>query len=109
MIDARKADDFAARAQLMRGETFFHQEKYSEALREFLRVDYQYPDQPTWRAAALLEAGKVAERMERWSDAVDFYEKLTRDFSDDDHVAQAKERLDQAVRQLGGRQRGPRS
>lgn len=109
VIDARKADDFAARAQFMRGETFFHQEKYSEALREFLRVDYQYPDQPSWRAAALLEAGKVAERMERWSDAVDFYEKLTRDFPDDEHVAQAKERLDQAVRQLGGRQRGPRS
>lgn len=105
VIDARRADEFAARAQLMRGETFFHQEKFTEALREYLRVDFQYPDQPAWRAAALLEAGKVAERMERWADAADFYEKLVQNFAEDPHAAQAKERLG-AVRPKLGRGAG---
>src|SRR5262249_26031810 len=39
VIDARKGGDLAARAQLMRGETYFHQEKYHDAIREYLKVD----------------------------------------------------------------------
>src|SRR6202012_3163337 len=42
VIKARKGGDLAARAQLMRGETFFHQKAYHEALREFLKVDILY-------------------------------------------------------------------
>ena len=48
VIDARKGGDLAARAQLMRGETFFHQKAYHEALREFLKVDILY-DAPSGR------------------------------------------------------------
>jgi len=63
VIDARKGGDLAARAQLMRGETYFHQKNYHEAIREFLKVDILY-DAPSWQAAALLEAGKVYERLD---------------------------------------------
>jgi TolA-binding protein len=104
-IDAHRADEFAARAQLMRGETYFHQEKYPEALREYLRVDFAYPDQPLWRAASLLEAGKVAERMDRWAEAVGLYEKLIDQFPNDAHAAEARERL-KAAREKAGPSRG---
>ena len=57
VIDARKGGDLAARAQLMRGETYFHEKQYAEAGREFLKVDILY-NAPKWQAAALLEAGK---------------------------------------------------
>jgi TolA-binding protein len=98
VIDARRADDFAARAQLMRGETFFHQKNYHDALKEFLRVVYNY-DAPPHQAAALLEAGKVAEQLGKWKDAVDFYERLTSDseFSEQPSARAAAERLE-AVR-----------
>ena len=46
--------DLAARAQLMRGETYFHQKNYPEAKREFLKVHVLY-QAPVWQAAALLE------------------------------------------------------
>ena len=95
VIDARRGGDLAARAQLMRGETFFHEKKDREALREFLKVDILY-DAPTWQAAALLEAGKVYERLDQWADAAEIYERLCAKFPDDPSAAEAKPLLDAA-------------
>ena len=72
----------------MRGETYFHQEKYREALREFLKVDILY-EAPAWQAAALLEAGKVYERLSQWSDAAETYERLRAKFPKDPKAAEA--------------------
>ena len=55
VLAARKGTDLAARAQFMRGETYFHQNQYKDALREFYRVILQH-NAPEWQAAALLEA-----------------------------------------------------
>src|SRR5262249_39672030 len=82
VIEARKGSELAAEAQLMRGETFFHQKNYHEALREFLKVDIFYPNSQAWRAAALLEAGKVYEQLARWADAAETYERLCAKFPD---------------------------
>lgn len=95
VIDARKGGDLAARAQLMRGETYFHIKNYEEALREFFTVDTLY-DAPTWQAAALLEAGKVYELLDRWADAAETYEGLRSKFPDDPSSEEAKSRLEAA-------------
>jgi TolA-binding protein len=102
VIDARKGGDLAAQAQLMRGETFFHQDRFHEALREFLRVDVEY-DAPRWQAAALLEAGKVQERLLQWSDAVETYESLCSRFRQDSHFAEASARLAAARKRISAR------
>ena len=75
VIDASGKGDLAARALLMRGETYFHQDKLHEALRDFLKVDILY-QAPRWQAAALLEAGKVYERLDQWADAAETYGRL---------------------------------
>ena len=62
VINARQGGDLAAQAHLLRGETYFHEDRFREALTEFLKVDMLY-DAPRWQAAALLEAGKVYERL----------------------------------------------
>ena len=95
VITARKGGDLAAQAHLMRGETYFHQERYHEALTEFLKVDILY-DVPRWQAAALLEAGKVYERLAQWGDAAETYERLCSRFPKDPRVTEAKERLEAA-------------
>ncbi|MBX6313443.1 MAG: tetratricopeptide repeat protein [Isosphaeraceae bacterium] len=95
VIDARKGSDLAARAQLMRGETYFHQQNYPAALREFFKVDYFY-HAPLRQAAALLEAGKVYERLGRWGDAAEVYEKLLGKFPDDPSATEATQRLEAA-------------
>jgi TolA-binding protein len=93
VIDApRKASDLAARAQWMRGEVFMHKRSYRDALREFLLVDYRHKA-PKWQAAALLEAGKACEQLDRWTEAVELYTKLRTRFPDDPTAAEALKRL----------------
>jgi TolA-binding protein len=99
VIDARKGGELAARAQLMRGETYFHEKNYREAIREFLKVDILY-DAPTWQAAALLEAGKVYERLAQWADAAETYDRLRSRFPNDPNVAEAKTRQDAARKKV---------
>ena len=89
----------------MRGETFFHQEQYREALRDFYRVVIQY-NAPQWQAAALLEAGKVHEKLNQWREAVETYEKLRAQFPQDRNVAEAGRRLERP--EPGGDPRRPR-
>jgi TolA-binding protein len=92
VIDARKEGDLAAQAMLMRGETYFHQDKFHEALRDFLKVDILH-NVPRWQAAALLEAGKVYERLDHWADAAETYERLLSKFSTEPSAAEARDRL----------------
>jgi TolA-binding protein len=96
VIKAKPGSELAARAQLMRGETFFHQKDYREALREFLKVDILYRNAPRWQALALLEAGKVEEQLERWSDAADLYQKFLSKYPQDPNAPEATKRLQQA-------------
>jgi TolA-binding protein len=100
VIDARKGGDLAARAQLMRGETYFHQKNYREALPEFLKVDILY-DAPTWQASALLEAGKVYEQLDQWADAAETYERLRAKFPKDPAAEEARNRLEAARKHTG--------
>jgi TolA-binding protein len=82
----------AARAQLMCGETYFHEDRFHEALREFLKVDVLY-QAPRWQAAALLEAGKVYERLDQWPDAAETYHRLLARFPQDPSAVDARNRL----------------
>lgn len=100
VIDSRKAGDLAAQAQLMRGETYFHEDRLREALKEFLKVDILY-DAPRRQAAALLEAGKVYERMDQWAEAVETYDRMIKRFPDDPLAAEAKDRRASAAAKLG--------
>jgi TolA-binding protein len=92
VIDARKGGELAAKAQLMRGETYFHQKNYPEALREFLKVDLNH-NAPKWQALGLLQAGKVYEQLAQWSDAALTYQKLLEKFPKDPNAAEATRRL----------------
>jgi TolA-binding protein len=92
VIEAQNGGELAAQARLVRGETFFLEERFREALGEFLKVDLLY-DAPRWQAAALLEAGKVHERLGQWADAAETYERLRARFPADAHVPEANTRL----------------
>jgi TolA-binding protein len=93
VIDTRKGGELAAQAQLLLGETFFHESRFREAVREYWKVDILHTDAPRWQAAALLEAGKAYERLEKWVDAVQTYESLCSRFPQDPHIAEAAARL----------------
>ena len=110
VIDARRGGELAAQAQLMRGETYFHEDRLREALREFLQVDILY-DAPRWQAAALLEAGKVYERLDQWADAAETYDRLVARVPDRTRTPPtARTRGESAPRQaVGGHERSQAS
>jgi TolA-binding protein len=83
--------DLGAHALLMHGEAYFHQEKLHEALRDFLKVDILYKA-PRWQAAALLEAGKVYERLDQWADAAETYGRLLARFPKEAPASEAGRR-----------------
>jgi TolA-binding protein len=97
VVDARSGGDLAAHAQYLRGETYFHQDRFHDALREFLKVDILH-NAPHWQAVALLEAGKVYERLDQWTDAAETYDRLCTKFSMDSIAGQARTRLEAAKR-----------
>ncbi|MCC6359719.1 MAG: tetratricopeptide repeat protein [Phycisphaerales bacterium] len=67
VIDAHKGPT-AARAQFQIGECLFARRQYEDAVREFLKVDilYAYPE---WSAAALYEAGRCLEQLNKLAEA----------------------------------------
>ena len=76
----------------MIGETYFHQENYEAALREYLRVEILYP-YPRWQAAALLQAGKCQGSLDRWKDAVELYGRLIKAYPKTEFTEEAQRRL----------------
>lgn len=108
VLDARKDGELVAQAQLMRGETYFHQEQFHEALRDFLKVDILH-EAPRWQAAALLEAGKVYERLDQWADAAETYGRLLSKFPNEPSAAEARRRHDAATKRSASKAIGKKS
>jgi TolA-binding protein len=108
VVDSHAGTDLEARAQVMCGETYFHQDQFREALRIFLKVDILY-DAPRWQAAALLEAGKVYERLDQWADAAETYERLLSRFPHDPAAPEARQRKAAASRRAVATQSAKKS
>lgn len=82
----------AAKAQWMIGETFFHQQNYEAAVREYLRVEILFA-YPQWQAAALLQAGKCYERLGQYAEAASLFSRVVSEFPDSPYKDEAQQRL----------------
>ncbi len=82
----------AAMAQWMIGESYFHQENYDAALREYLRVEILYA-YPRWQAAALLQAGKCQELLGRRKEAAELYARLIKAYPNTEFTEEGTRRL----------------
>ncbi|MHC4399626.1 MAG: tetratricopeptide repeat protein [Planctomycetota bacterium] len=89
----------AAKAQLMIAESYFHQENYEAALREYLALEILY-DFPAWQAAAVFQAAKCHEMLGEWQQAVDQYDRLVHTYPRETFVEEAAERLEAVKRRL---------
>jgi len=89
---AQGKTETAAMAQWMMGETYLHQKRYDEAIREYLRVEALY-GYPKWQAAALLEAGKCYSALGRHADAAEIYQRILDKYSRTMFCDEARQRL----------------
>jgi len=74
-VVAKHQGPTAARALFQIGECLFAQNRFDEAARELLKVDilYAYPE---WSAAALYEAARCFERMNKTAEAQDHFRQV---------------------------------
>jgi TolA-binding protein len=86
----------AAMAQWWTGETYYHQKKYDEAFKEYMRVVILYAF-PRWQAAALLQAGKCQEALGDRQEAVRLYTQVITEHPDSQFAPQAREALRSAA------------
>lgn len=91
VIDAHKGPT-AARAQFQIGECLFARKQYEDAVREFLKVDilYAYPE---WSAAALYEAGRCLEQLNKLAEARSQYTTVVEKHAKTKWAGLAAERL----------------
>ena len=81
----------AAMAQWMIGESYFHQQNYESAIREYLRLEVLYPF-ARWQAGALLQAGKCYELRGEPKEASDLYVRLMSAYPNTEFTEEAAER-----------------
>lgn len=82
----------AARAQFQIGESLFAQERFTDAVRELLRVDILYA-YPQWSAAALYEAARCFEKLNKIAEARDHFGKVAENYGDSQWGQLATQRL----------------
>ncbi|HUG89192.1 MAG TPA: tetratricopeptide repeat protein [Planctomycetaceae bacterium] len=88
-----RGTETAAKAQLMIAETWWNQQKYDLAQREYLKVYHLHTKHPAWQAPALLQAALCDEQLGHWQNAIDAYEELIRKFPRTEPAAKAADRL----------------
>ena len=93
-----KRTETAAKAQWMIGESYFHQEKYTEAIDAYYKTQILHP-YPQWQSAALLQAGKCYEVKGEWNQAIKSYQELLEAYPSTAYATEATERLSHAKAQ----------
>ncbi|HEY2882310.1 MAG TPA: tetratricopeptide repeat protein, partial [Pirellulales bacterium] len=89
--------EMAAMAQWMIGETYFNQNDFATALRDYLRVEVVY-SYPRWQAAALLQAAKCYQQLGQPQEAAELYAKVLQSYPQTEFVAEASQRLIETAR-----------
>ncbi len=82
LLEEKKTDLWTVRARYQIGECLFNTQKYDEAVAEFLNVEINFGEYPSWQAKAVLEIGRVLlaqnnkdKAAERFKDVITRYPK----------------------------------
>jgi len=91
VVDKHKGET-AARAQFQIGECLYAKKEFEPAVRELLKVDilYAYPD---WSAAALFEAGRCFEQMNKPAEARTQFQTIVDKYGQSRWAQPARQRL----------------
>ncbi len=71
-----ESEEMKAEAQYWIGESYFSMEEFQQAVSEFLKVGYNYPQFTQWAASAELKAGEAYLEMNNRSKAKQIYERI---------------------------------
>ncbi len=89
---ATTAHEFQAQLQYLIAECHQETGALDQALQEYLKVDYLYPESGEWSRRARLKAAQICETRQLWSQARGIYERLAAEPVDE--ARYARERLE---------------
>ncbi len=94
--------EFGAQLQYVLAECHQEMGSLDQALQEYLKVDYLYPENAYWSRRARLKAAQICEAKQLWEQARGIYERLAREPVEEARYAQ--ERLQWLNRYVGNSQ-----
>jgi len=84
VISSAVNDKIKAEAHFWLGETLQNSGRLEEAVIEYLKIAYLYPENDLWSGTARFRAGEIFERQGRLDEAVLMYQKLASKYKNDE-------------------------
>lgn len=86
-------DETSARAQFQIGECYLITKDYDRAIKEFVKVELNYPKFKKWTSRSILELGQALDRKGNKDAAITQYKKVVRKYQGTDEASLARELL----------------
>ncbi|MBU0568733.1 tetratricopeptide repeat protein, partial [bacterium] len=90
----KKAEELRAEAQFRIGDAYLAWGKEDEAIVNYLRVAYLYPNYLKWAASAQYQAATIYERKKKYEEAKKLYQGILKNYKEGEWMVLAKERLE---------------
>ncbi len=95
VISSAEDDRLKVEAHFWLGETFQGSGRLEEAVIEYLKISYLYPENDMWAGTAKFRAGEIFEMQGRADEAIMIYQKLSSKYKGDERGKFAAKRLEE--------------
>jgi TolA-binding protein len=84
----------SARAQYAIGECLAAKGELDDAIVEYLKVGYLYPEEKKWASTGQIQAAQIYERQGKWEEAIKIYEVIIQTHKEGEVVDLSRERIE---------------
>lgn len=103
VVNNAEDNKLKAEAHFWLGETFQGSGRLEDAVIEYLKISYLYPDNDMWAGTARFRVGEIFEMQGRVDEAVLMYQKLSSKYKGDERGKFATKRLKEIKKAVGSR------
>ena len=106
VINNAEDNKLKAEAHFWLGETFQGSGRLEDAVIEYLKISYLYPENDMWAGTARFRAGEIFEMQGRADEAIMIYQKLSSKYKGDERGKFAAKRLEE-IKKLRNKEQKP--
>ncbi|MBI5749054.1 MAG: tetratricopeptide repeat protein [Nitrospinae bacterium] len=103
VINNAEDNKLKAEVHFWLGETFQGSGRLEDAVIEYLKISYLYPDNDMWAGTARFRAGEIFEMQGRVDEAIMIYQKLSSKYKGDERGKFAAKRLEKIRKAVGSK------
>ena len=95
LLEEQKVDLWTVRSRFQIGECLFNQQKYEEAVAEFVNVEINYTKYPDWQAKSVLEMARVLMAQDKKEQAAERLKEVIQRYPKENAATVAQQYLDE--------------